>query len=67
MIPKPLQKENGKKEWYYKRLSDDDSYFADCVGNCRIVNIGGDHGFFYVQKPQQVADHILDFLAETEE
>lgn len=56
-----------KKEWYYKRLSDDDSYFADCVGNCRIVNIGGDHGFFYVQKPQQVADHILDFLAETEE
>ena len=56
-----------KKEWYYKRLSDDDSYFADCVGNCRIVNIGGDHGFFYLQKPQQVADHILDFLAETEE
>ena len=38
-----------------------------CVGDCKIVSIGGDHCFFYVQKPQQVADSILDFLAETEE
>ena len=53
-------------EWYYQKMYDDElGYFTECVGNCKIVSIGGDHGIFYAQKPQQVADSILDFLAET--
>ena len=54
--------------WLYQKMYDDElGYFTDCVGNCEIVSIGGDHGIFYAQKPQQVADSILDFLAQTEE
>ena len=41
--------------------------FLEKCGNCRLVTIGCDHGLFYAQKPDAVADSILDFLAETTE
>ena len=38
--------------------------FLERCGNYRLVSIGGDHGLFFAQKPDQVADTILDFLAD---
>ena len=38
--------------------------FLERCGNCQLVPIGGDHGLFFAQKPDQVADTILDFLAD---
>lgn len=40
--------------------------FLEQCGNCRLVCIGGYHHLFWAQKPDEVADTILDFLAETE-
>ncbi|MBR2284835.1 MAG: alpha/beta hydrolase [Ruminococcus sp.] len=55
-------------DWYYQDIYKNElGYFADCVGNCKIVPIGGDHGLFFAQKPDEVANEILDFLAETTE
>ena len=39
--------------------------FLEQCGNCRLVCIGGYHHLFWAQKPDEVADTILDFLAET--
>ena len=36
--------------------------FMERVGNCRCKSIAGEHAIFYAQKPQEVADNILDFL-----
>lgn len=36
--------------------------FMERVGNCRCKSIAGEHAIFYAQKPQEVADTILDFL-----
>lgn len=41
--------------------------FLEQCGNSRLVCIGGYHHLFYAQKPDEVADTILDFLAETTE
>ncbi len=38
--------------------------FLEQCGNCRLVQIGGYHHLFWAQKPDEVADTILDFLAE---
>ena len=40
-----------------------DPFFAQ-IGSTQYVTIGGDHGLFYAQKPQETADAILAFLAE---
>ena len=40
--------------------------FLERIGNAGYVTIGGDHGIFYAQKPEETADTILEFLAETE-
>ncbi|MCR4644630.1 MAG: alpha/beta fold hydrolase [Oscillospiraceae bacterium] len=40
--------------------------FLERIGSARYVTIGGDHGIFYAQKPEQTAEEILNFLAETE-
>ena len=39
----------------------------DIIGNCRLEYIAGDHGIFYAQEPEQIANSILGFLAETTE
>ena len=39
----------------------------DKIGNCRLESIAGDHGIFYAQEPEQIANSILGFLAETTE
>ena len=49
------------KDYYDNMLTP----FMKRIGNSRYVTIGGDHGIFYAQKPQQTADEILAFLAET--
>ena len=62
-----------KSEWQQRGWQYQDDYtnsltpFLEQCGNCRLVSIGGDHGLFFVQKSGQVADTILDFLAETTE
>ena len=61
-----------KSEWKEYEWQCEDYYdntltpFMERIGNSRYVAIGGDHGIFYAQKPEQTADAILDFLAETE-
>ena len=62
-----------KNEWLACAWQAEDYYdniltqFMERIGNSRYVTIGGDHGIFYAQKPDEVADTILDFLAETTE
>lgn len=62
-----------KAEWqrdgaYYRNIYENVlPAFAEKVGNCRVETVAGDHGCFFAQQPQKVADLILDFLAETEE
>lgn len=41
--------------------------FLEQCGNCRLVCIGGYHHLFWAQKPDETADAILAFLAETTE
>ena len=61
-----------KVEWqrdgaYYRSIYENVlPEFADKVGNCRVETVAGDHGCFFAQQPQKVADLIFDFLAETE-
>ncbi len=50
------------QDYYENRLAP----FLEQCGNCRLVCIGGYHHLFWAQKPDEVADTILDFLAETE-
>ncbi len=60
-----------KYEWRRDAWSYQDMYenrlspFLEQCGNCRLVSVGGDHGIFFAQKSDEVADTILDFLAET--
>ncbi len=62
-----------KAEWNHDAWEYQDIYekyltpFLEQCGNYRLVSIGGDHGLFFAQKPDEVADTILDFLAETTE
>jgi len=54
--------------WGYQDIYDNYlTPFLEKCGNYRLVSIGGDHGLFFAQKPDEVADTILDFLAETTE
>ena len=39
--------------------------FTEKLGNCRLEFVVGDHGIFYAQKPEQIANSILELLAET--
>jgi pimeloyl-ACP methyl ester carboxylesterase len=61
-----------KAEWQRDGWACQDYYantltpFLEQCGNCRLVCVGCDHGLFYAQKPQQVADEILALLAEIE-
>ena len=53
--------------WYYKRLfSFDIEPFAEMIGNCRLVSCPGEHSIMYAQHPQEIADTILDFIAEND-
>ena len=53
--------------WYYKRLfSFDLEPFAEMIGNCRLVSCPGEHSIMYAQHPQEIADTILDFIAEND-
>ena len=62
-----------KAEWKRDAWDYQDTYehtlkpFLERCGNYRLVSIGGDHGLFFAQKSDEVADTILDFLAETTE
>ena len=40
--------------------------FTEKLGNCRLEFVVGDHGIFYAQKPEQIANSILELLAEIE-
>ncbi|MBR5364390.1 MAG: FtsX-like permease family protein [Oscillospiraceae bacterium] len=52
------------EEWYCQDYYDNTlTPFLEQCGNCRLVPIGGYHHLFYAQKPDEVADTILDFLA----
>jgi pimeloyl-ACP methyl ester carboxylesterase len=52
------------EEWYCQDYYDNTlTPFLEQCGNCRLVQIGGYHHLFYAQKPDEVADTILDFLA----
>ena len=54
--------------WYYQDIYENTlTPFLEKCGNYKLVPIGGDHGLFFAQKPDIVADTILDFLAETTE
>ena len=56
------------EEWYSQDYYDNTlTPFLEKCGNCRVVPIGGYHHLFYAQKTDEVADTILDFLAETTE
>jgi len=55
------------EKWYCQDYYDNTlTPFLEQCGNCRLVCIGGYHHLFWAQKPDEVADTILDFLAETE-
>ena len=62
-----------KAEWKRDALGYQDIYkntltpFLEKCGNYRLISIGGDHGLFFAQKPDEVANEILNFLAETTE
>ncbi|MBR3446495.1 MAG: FtsX-like permease family protein [Oscillospiraceae bacterium] len=66
--------ETAAKAWWEQESWLSQDYYANTLtpfleqcGNCRLVSIGGYHHLFYAQKPDEVADTILDFLAETTE
>lgn len=71
--PKLDPETTAKAEWQRDAWSYQDIYdnyltpFLEQCGNYRLVSIGCDHGLFYARKPDEVADTILDFLAETTE
>lgn len=50
----------------YEAALEDERKFTEKIGNCRLEYVSGDHGIFYSQKPEQIANSILDLLAETE-
>ncbi len=59
-----------KSQWQREQWECQDFYantltpFLEQCGNCRLVTIGGEHGIFYAQKPDQVADEISALLEE---
>ncbi len=59
-----------KSQWKREQWECQDFYantltpFLEQCGNCRLVTIGGEHGIFYAQKPDQVADEISALLEE---
>lgn len=56
------------EKWYCQDYYDNTlTPFLEQCGNCRLVPIGGYHHLFWAQKPDEVADTILAFLAETTE
>ena len=56
-----------RESWYCQDYYENTlTPFLEQCGNCRLVPIGGYHHLFWAQKPDEVADTILDFLAETE-
>lgn len=71
--PKKDPETAAKAEWQRDAWEYQDIYdnyltpFLEQCGNCRLVSIGCDHGLFYARKPDEVADTIRDFLAETTE
>ena len=57
-----------RESWYCQDYYENTlTPFLEQCGNCRLVPIGGYHHLFYAQKSDEVADTILDFLAETTE
>ena len=56
-----------RESWYCQDYYENTlTPFLEQCGNCRLVRIGGYHHLFWAQKPDEVADTILVFLAETE-
>lgn len=51
--------------WSYKNVMTDVEQYAKRLGNCRVQSIPAEHGISFAQKPEQTANSILDFLAET--
>ena len=50
----------------YKKVREDVIYpYAEKMGNCQVVCLGGDH-MIYEQKPKECAKIILDFLSGSE-
>ncbi len=57
-----------RESWYCQDYYENTlTPFLEQCGNCRLVPIGGYHHLFWAQKPDEVADAILAFLAETTE
>ncbi|MBO4877124.1 MAG: FtsX-like permease family protein [Ruminococcus sp.] len=62
----------GKAEWrqsgksYQQFFEKDIKSFWESCGNCRTVNISGEHDLFFSQNAEKVAGIINDFLAEIE-
>ncbi len=57
-----------RDSWMYQDIYDNIlKPFLEQCGNCRLISIGSEHGLFYARKPDEVADAILSFLAETTE
>ena len=54
-------------EWEIEQARTEENEFMNKIGNCRLEYVAGDHGIFYAQEPEQIANSILDFLAETTE
>ncbi|MCQ2469805.1 MAG: hypothetical protein MJ100_08350 [Ruminococcus sp.] len=54
-------------EWEIELAKTKENDFMDKLGNCRLEHIAGDHGVFYAHEPEQIANSILGFLAETTE
>lgn len=51
--------------WYYqKEIEHELRPFMEKIGNCKLIFTSGEHAVFYAQKPQMVADAILELLAE---
>lgn len=51
--------------WAYQDICENElKPFLERCGSCRLVPIGGDHGLFFAQKPDAVADEITALLAQ---
>ena len=51
--------------WSYRNIMNDVEQYAEMIGNCRVQYIPAEHGISYAQKPDEYANSILNFLAET--